>query len=252
LIQQNGIYDVSGHPEMKVRVYVYEPETGNSNLLPYGAKTGSTESRDALDLLLNNGQKTVKQNFLPCGPDPSSSAVADSAGWHLPTGNWTYSLNLSSVPSGVGSVNMPGITASAFGQWASTTFGKVTFIQGGNTSENQAKHDNQNIITWGKAPNTALAVTYTWYYTASGAVAETDTIMISKFPWIWSGKGICDSNRYDAQDILTHELGHWVGLDDEYTSAYINNTMYGYGAKSETKKNTLTFGDVTAGQSIYK
>jgi len=42
-----------------------------------------------------------------------------------------------------------------------------------------------------------------------------------------------------------------MGLDDELSDSFVNNTMYGYGAKQEVKKNTLTTGDTTAVNSIY-
>ena len=57
---------------------------------------------------------------------------------------------------------------------------------------------------------------------------------------------------YDAQNILTHEIGHWFGLDDEYDATnYQNATMYGYGSKTEVKKNTLTDGDINGLRAIY-
>ena len=77
--------------------------------------------------------------------------------------------------------------------------------------------------------------------------------MNKAYVWTWSG-GTTDcayTESYDAQNILTHEIGHWFGLDDEYTDEYIENTMYGYGSKWEVKKNTLTTGDINGLQAIY-
>ena len=59
-------------------------------------------------------------------------------------------------------------------------------------------------------------------------------------------------NAYDAQEILTHELGHWMGLGDMYDAAnYQNATMYGYGSKAEVKKDTLSTGDISGIGVIY-
>jgi hypothetical protein len=51
--------------------------------------------------------------------------------------------------------------------------------------------------------------------------------------------------------VLTHEQGHWLGLDDVYTTAYVNNTMYGTGSRGDLKPDTLTTGDVAGAAAIY-
>lgn len=228
--EQNGTYDVPGHPGMKVKVFVHYPKI----------KPGPAPSP-----------------VLTCDlKDPDSQAVVDSAGWHLPQNqNWTYQLNTTSVPASVGSANLAIIAKDAFDRWSSASGYEVNFTRGVNTGVAKASYDRKNIIAWGRAPGSALAVTYTWYYTATKEVAEVDTIMNSRFPWSWTPYNelnLCaDQNSYDAQDILTHELGHWMGLDDEYTSNYINNTMYGYGSKAEIKKDTLSSGDIFGVLKIY-
>lgn len=184
--------------------------------------------------------------------DPNSSSVVPPAGWHLPS-SWTYTLNPSSVPASVGSGNLAAIAGNAFSQWMGAT-SKVNITKtASNTTVNRAKYDGKNIIAWGRTSGTALAVTYTWYYTSSGLAAETDTIFNLKFPWYWNAANyMCtDANSYDAQDILTHETGHWMGLNDTYTADFVNNTMFGYGSKGEVKKDTLTTGDVQGVQAIY-
>lgn len=227
--EQNGTYDVPGHPNLKVRVFVHNPKPPKPEPTPAPA--------------------------LVCGlNDPDSTAVVDSAGWHLPQ-NWTYQLNPTSVPASVGSANLAIMAKDAFGRWTAASGNKVNFTKGANTGVAKAGYDHKNIIAWGKAPASALGVTYTWYYTATKEVAEVDTIMNVKFPWSWTpynSQNLCaDKNSYDAQDILTHELGHWIGLDDEYTEEYVNNTMYGYGSKGETDKDTLTTGDIAGVDAIY-
>lgn len=79
--------------------------------------------------------------------------------------------------------------------------------------------------------------------------------MNEKSSWNWANQNtnlLCGwTNVYDAQNILTHELGHWFGLDDHLTANYQNNTMYGYGSKGEVKKDTLTQGDIDGINAIY-
>lgn len=231
--EQNGIYNIPNRPEMKVRVFVHQPK------IKLGSGAGGALST------------------LVCGlTDPDSVASVDTVGWHLSTtGPWTYRLNTSNVPSSVGSSNLSAIAQLAFGVWSGASGNKVTFIAGSSTTATRARYDGQNIVTWGITSSSALAVTYTWYYPNTGLVAEVDTIMNQRFPWSWTNQAAhpncAEQNSYDAQDILTHELGHWMGLDDEYTSAYVNNTMYGYGSKKEVKKDTLTTGDISGVNKIY-
>lgn len=221
-----GLYDVPNHPKLKVRVFVHEPR----NL------RGATS------------------NALVCNlPDPDSSAVVPPTGWHLPS-NWTYQLNPSSVPSSVGSGNLATFASDAFARWKQAANNKINFTQGSNTTTSKKGFDGKNIISWGRTSGSALATTYTWYYPSTGLVAEVDTIMNQRYPWGWtpySASACVNSNSYDAQDILTHELGHWLGLDDTYSSSFVDNTLYGYGSTGEIKKDTLTSGDISGAQAIY-
>jgi len=241
--EQAGVYDVLGRPDLKLKVFVYEPRVDQS------AKNN------------NNGKPTTQVPPEICAStsvaDPDSPAVVAGAGWKMPA-HWVYRLNLNNVPTGVGSLNLPTITDNAFNQWSIAINNLVAIERGEDTTLNKAQLDSQNIIAWGRTPGTALAVSYVWYYNISGELVEVDTVMNSKFTWYWSNPNNWPTDQtcaysgvYDAQNILTHELGHTIGLDDEYESSYINNTMYGYGSKMETKKDTPTTGDIGAINSIY-
>lgn len=222
--EEDGIYNVPGHPELKVRVFVHKAKLSPN---PTSA--------------------------LQCGlSDIDSLAIVDAAGWKLPA-SFTYNLNPNSVPTYVGSGNWPIIAEKSFATWTNQLSGKINIIKGTNTSTSRYGLDGKNIIAWGTASGSALGVTYIWYNPSTKAVRELDTIMNQKFSWAWSGSPVCAySGVYDAQNILTHELGHWMGLNDEYTAGYVNNTMYGYGSKTEVKKDTLTTGDIKGLVAIYK
>ena len=227
--ERNGVYAVPGHPELKVKVFVHKAKKKKPTPPP-------------------------SESEIVCGlsDDNTSDEFVDTTGWKLPI-DWTYSLNLASVPSSVGSENLRTIVNRAFGVWSDTS--GVNFWESSTTTANRARQDGQNIIAWGRASGRALAVTYTWYYTRTGEVVETDTIMNLKFSWDWTDQiedfNCANANSYDAQNILTHELGHWMGLADYYTDIYANHTMYGYGSKGEVKKNTLTEGDKNGIYNIY-
>ncbi len=164
-------------------------------------------------------------------------------------------MNPSSIPAGV--VNAETAISNAFQAWEAASKGKVDFIQGTPTTLKAAKYDGQNIVAWGNVRyGQAIAVAYTWYDPETGHVVEVDTILSSKLAWRFTSvsnpDAVCgDFCCYDVQNILTHEIGHWVGLDDLYDAADKDLTMYGYGAKGELKKDTLASGDVLGIDAIY-
>lgn len=228
LPEQEGIYSVPGRPELKLRVFVYKEKP----IKP--GKPAPTPPAEICALA-----------------DPNSSAIVAGAGWKI-NGSWEYRLNPSSVPATVGGANLAAIASSAFQVWTEATQNKIAVSRGADTAVNRAVLDGQNIITWGRTSAGALAVSYIWYDQTTGVAAEVDTIMNTKYTWYWSGSNTCAySGVYDAQNILTHELGHTFGLDDHYTADYANNTMYGYGSKTEVKKNTLTAGDISGIDLLY-
>lgn len=226
--EKSGVYDDPDHPGVKVRVYVHHEKPDKA-----------------------------EPSALVCSADPDSLATVAPAGWHLPN-SWTYNLNPASVPSSVGQANLPTIAGNAFSDFTTALGnvgigGSLTITRSSNTTLTKQAYDGKNIIAWGRTQGSALGVTYIRYYTSSGLVVDVDTIMNQRFPWSWSNSNTCgDTAFYDAENILTHEIGHWFGLDDMYDATLFQHaTMYGYGAKGEVKKNTLTSGDASGAAAIY-
>ncbi len=231
LPEQEGTYNVKGRPDLKLKVFVHNPKPEKQYAKPAPAPSPVCNLQD-----------------------PDSATTIGDAGWHLPDGTWIYVLNTSSVPSTVGASNLAIMATDAFNRWSAATGNRVVFARdASNTTITRATLDTKNIITWGRTSGTALGVTYIWYDRFTSVVSEVDTIMNNKFSWSWSNPtGNCAFlNTYDAQNILTHELGHWMGMNDFYTADYQNATMYGYGAKAEIKKDTLSTGDISGIGLIY-
>lgn len=226
----SGIYSEPGNPKVKVRVSVYH------------AKSNPAKPTTVTPTLVE-GLAAV---------DYDSTAILPTTGWKLPS-SVTYHINPSSVPATVGGKNLATITANSFDDWAKASNGKLTFVRGADTNVTRQANDGQNVIAWGRVSDaSALAITYTRYDTTTGQVIDNDTIFNKNYTWYWSNStDKAYQNVFDAENIMTHELGHWVGLDDAYTAEYQNNTMYGYGDVTEVKKDTLTTGDINTVLGIY-
>jgi len=224
-----GTYDDPDHPGIKVRVFVYKTKPDNKPVKP-------PEPTPLLRCDLD---------------DPESTNIVAKERWVLPD-EWSYNLNPNSVPLTVGKSNLEIIAKNAFDRWSDATE-EIFFKKGKDTKIIRQAYDGINLIAWGQTRGTALAVTYIRFYPDNGAVVDVDTIMNNKFKWSWSNSTVCAyENTYDAENILTHELGHWIGLDDMYDITYFQHaTMYGYGAPTEVKKITLSAGDKTGAYQIY-
>lgn len=222
--EREGDYPDPQNPGVRVRVFVYHPREHRSTAIA-----------------------------LAC-TDPDSTAVVSPTGWKLPAGNWAYNLNPGSVPASVGLSSLATIADAGFEKWETaiaSSPSRPVLVRGADTTKTKSAYDKINLLAWGQTSGTALAVTYIRYYTATGIVVDVDTIMNKRVPWSWTQNACGDPNSYDAQNIWTHEGGHWFGLNDHYNTPYIDNTMYGYGAKGETKKDTITTGDRLGIKSVY-
>ena len=197
----------------------------------------------------------TRQNLLACNITDKNSDKYGVIGTKLPS-NVPYKVNVSSAPSSV--INdLTDIVSNSFAAWDAATSG-ISFSNAGTTSRNISRNDGQNIIAWNRLSRNTLGTTYIRYNSATGAVVDVDTIMNSRQPWDWvdpdsvnPDKDCATNNAYDTQDILVHELGHWVGLEDLYGANEEDLTMYGYGSKQELKKDTLESGDSLGAGTIY-
>ena len=72
--------------------------------------------------------------------------------------------------------------------------------------------DGENTMSWGPLPNGVLGTNFSWY---SGSQYIESDIVFNSDLYTWG-----DSTEYpvvDVESVALHELGHTVGLDDQYT-----------------------------------
>ncbi|HEV3473250.1 MAG TPA: matrixin family metalloprotease [Actinomycetota bacterium] len=112
----------------------------------------------------------------------------------------------------------------------------------GHTAKNP-KYDMTNIVDFGALPARALAQNYTWYI--GKEIVEVDLRLNSAYKWT-NVEGV---NRYQVKNVVTHELGHQVGLDD-LDNPHAGLTMYGLIDRGETKKASLGMGDLKGAWAV--
>jgi len=65
------------------------------------------------------------------------------------------------------------------------------------------------------------------------------------------GDATVDPSLMDLENIMTHELGHSIGLSDIYTDSCSSVTMYGYSNYGDVEKRSLENPDILGLQSMY-
>lgn len=231
-------------------------------LNPFAIVAGSNKLERSVDKLRFKThvyypkEKNKANSLISCDPtttDPSSFGLT---GWQLPQ-TVHYRINKAEAPSSVRSIFQTVVTNS-FQTWSAASSGKVNFVYDGTTSLRRAKLDGQNTITWARLNGSSLGITYTWYYPDTGQVVDVDTVMNKKYNWSWTNPNSINvetscsqTNTFDVQNILTHEFGHWMGLDDLYSSSVKDLTMFGYASPGELKKDLPASGDLLGINSLY-
>lgn len=123
-----------------------------------------------------------------------------------------------------------------------------------------AAENGQNTVSWALLVGgwtNALAVTILWIDDTSPAngvwdagepIVEADLFFNSKYKW-QVAPSTTKGKWYDIQNVMAHEAGHFVGLDDQ--SQWTDETMYFSAASKEITKRDLAPGDIAGAQSLY-
>jgi hypothetical protein len=130
-------------------------------------------------------------------------------------------------------------------RWNSTYAGLFTTPTG---SAALSPQDGQNLVLWlGGAQwhndNLTLGVTHVIYMPGSGQITDADIEFNNNVTWKAGGSGFAT----DIESIVTHEAGHFLGLDHTATTSAVMFASYNTGEL----KSTLQSADVNDVCTVY-
>jgi hypothetical protein len=180
--------------------------------------------------------------------DPNAFLRAD---WRM-MGRYTLTRSTFKAPPNVATGFASALNA-ATGTWEATDLPNVFRTVTPTADKPRQKRDGENIVGFANGAAGALGVTRFWIDTSTDTVEEFDILLNLNFPWSTALNGAVNgcsgtAGAFDVQAVLTHELGHPVGLEHVTNDA---QTMFGFVATGETRKRSLEAGDLAGVNGKY-
>jgi|HubBroStandDraft_1064217.scaffolds.fasta_scaffold56981_2 matrixin len=146
---------------------------------------------------------------------------------------------------------------NAFGAWASSDASLPQVSFNATSTPGEAVQDGVNRLLLGPitvpGQEEDLAITISYADTNTGEIIEADTIFNNAYDWASIGSAAGETtacnNRYDLQNVATHEAGHFFGLGEDYTDE--STTMFVSSKPCQLSKRTLSKSDVTVMTGLY-
>ncbi len=133
------------------------------------------------------------------------------------------------------------IVQDCFNSWQNNPLCGLSFSYMGQTSKAVVGSDGNNLVIFDsqttdgfqvsqKAGASTIGLTWRTYYTDTGEIADADIIFNEQFTFTATEKTDLSRKLINLRDVLTHEIGHLVGLNHTYLETA---TMWPYAADGQ-------------------
>ncbi len=167
----------------------------------------SARIRAALVLAAITAAAPALSAYLPLGTSVNGASVLT---------RWTSMpiryLVTNRATTGVTAAQLQAATAASFSSWSLVPTASMSASFTGFTNAEPVRDDGATVIGFQNHEELerTLGVTSFTLDRTTGALVEADIFLNSLFAWSVAPSG--ESNKFDAQSILTHEVGHLIGL----------------------------------------
>lgn len=185
----------------------------------------------------------------------------ESYRWPVSGGRATVTFVVNPIQPWVPPADAAAAAVAAAGAW-SAAHPAIRVDYRGTTTALPVLGDGINQIGWAE-PGGLNTLAKANVFRRNGRVVEADIVLSTAFPWGYTPCANRDRScgdvapdagllrRFDIQAVLTHEIGHWLGIGHLDSPHAAEQTMYVEPRAGERKAATLALGDVLAVRAAY-
>ncbi|TPW15698.1 MAG: M36 family peptidase, partial [bacterium] len=180
-------------------------------------------------------------------PSTVESATLLQTKWAGSAVSFRYNPNHGSNITG-SNTDVQNAVLNAFAHWQEVSNTSLTITNAGTTAattRNSSDHVNSVLFQDPASLGGALAITFTSFNPTNGNFADADIVFDMSLQF---SADILTSGRFDLESVLTHEVGHLLGLDH---TDILSATMYQSTPSAADAQRTLSADDIAGLRATY-